>query len=474
MNAMPMRSLILALVMYATGAATALAAAGEDALAVEGRQLFFGRATRAIAARNGAGADLLTLQELPCAGCHGADGAGSADAGLPVPDIRAAALRRRSPDMEEASRQAALAQVLTHHVRLDRQPLAARMPRFDLHPREVAALVAYLERLGDAEPLEAGVSDRTLRFATVPPASAELAIALEAAIRARFERENRNGGSFGRRLELLSWPAGTDEAFALVAPWLDADATPGLAFARGGSPVYGAFGVVGAAQPDAFIIDALPDLARQTRALLDALSSTPRGVRLVVSHALTAAVAPNAQSKIDELPDREDALRDWVVGAERGNAVIVALPAQWSALLADAGARPALAALGRIGVPHVTLAGLRAPFSEAIRTRLTIAYPGALPDREAIEGLRRDLQFIGAALTHPGLQFAAYASTDTAIAALHTLGREVNRERFARALTQASSARGQRTVTLARIAGDGRSLEALAPLDIPDTIGESP
>ena len=161
---------------------------------------------------------------MPCSGCHGRDGRGRPEGGVAPTDITwknltrpyglVRATGRRVPPYDEASLAKAIADAVdpagvSFHVAMPRY----RMSREDMHD-----LVAFLKALGQvADP---GVGEKEVRIALLPPPPGPLTgmgDAVRAAVAARFAEVNREGGVFGRRLELV--PMETD-AFAAVAPFV--------------------------------------------------------------------------------------------------------------------------------------------------------------------------------------------------------------------------------------------------------------
>jgi ABC-type branched-subunit amino acid transport system substrate-binding protein len=145
---------------------------------------------------------------VPCAGCHGRDGKGRPEGGVSPTDLMWTALTkpygvthasgRKHPAYDEKTLKRAIAMGLdpagnTLHV---------AMPRFRMSQADMADLVAYMKQLGTEK--DPGVSESELRIGVVlPPAGPLLpmAQAIRAAVSARFEQVNKNGGIYGRRLE---------------------------------------------------------------------------------------------------------------------------------------------------------------------------------------------------------------------------------------------------------------------------------
>ena len=137
--------------------------------------------------------------------------------------------------------------------------LHVAMPRYRMSLQDMEDLVAYLRQLGTGS--DPGVSDTAVRVGVVlPPSEGPLrgmGQAVRAALTARFEAANRDGGIYGRRIEprffeapepadqRRGWTADflqRDEVFAAVAPFFaGADAEMASLFAEKQVPAVGPF-----------------------------------------------------------------------------------------------------------------------------------------------------------------------------------------------------------------------------------------
>lgn len=158
---------------------------------------------------------------VPCAGCHGRDGRGRPEGGVSPSDITWSRLSRpygathpsgrRHPPYDERLLKRAIAMGIDPAG----NPLHVAMPRFRMSLGDMADLVAYTKKLGLED--ETGVSGQEVRIGLVlPPAGplAPLGEAVRSALAGRFEQINREGGVYGRRLELRTFeaPAGPPES----------------------------------------------------------------------------------------------------------------------------------------------------------------------------------------------------------------------------------------------------------------------
>lgn len=148
--------------------------------------------------RNGAGlvAHLGSLEgpalppgRLTCAGCHGVDGGGGTEGRAPA--VRWPVLAAPTDDRPAYDAQA-LARLLAQGVTPSGRQIGAVMPRYDVPPDRLAALVAHLQALGQAE--TQGIGPTTIAV-TLPDAPAERAAAL-----ASIAAFNAEGGAYGRNV----------------------------------------------------------------------------------------------------------------------------------------------------------------------------------------------------------------------------------------------------------------------------------
>lgn len=183
---------------------------------------------------------VLSATTLTCTGCHGRDGRGSTEGGVTVPDIRWSALTRplaasgptqRSRPVYDADR---LRRAIAMGWDAGGNELHRAMPRFRMSSVDADDLITYLQGLDHREP--PGVSADAVKIATLSPPitqSARLA-RYEQTLRATWDRINRQGGLFGRRLEFVVVQAGEttevtaellrqmitrEQPLALVAPF---------------------------------------------------------------------------------------------------------------------------------------------------------------------------------------------------------------------------------------------------------------
>lgn len=167
---------------------------------------------------------------MPCAGCHGRDGKGRPEGGVSPSDVTWANLGKPYGQIHSSGRKhpAYDVRALKRAISLGIDPagneLNPVMPRYRMSREDMEDLLAYLQQLGTGS--EPGVGETELRIGVVLPPAGPLSgmgQAVRAALAARFEQVNRQGGLYGRRLEprFLEAPAAADQRKAWTADFLD-------------------------------------------------------------------------------------------------------------------------------------------------------------------------------------------------------------------------------------------------------------
>lgn len=457
----------------ATAGATAAAQPGTEAApqALRAGKALFRRGVNRldgdVAANAGAGVSLRNGQAA-CGRCHGFDGTGRREAGLHAPPLQWQALSRprdaggalrARPAYDEAT----LLRALRDGLDAAGQPLAWAMPRFALTPREQADLLAYLRVLGTADDSEPGVMPDRLVLATALPLSgprAALGEAARQAAQACIARTNRDGGLYGRTLELLALdsarhdparlaPQIEHEALALVAPWWSEVRAAELAARLPGVPVIGPLG--SAAELDgapASVYGVAPQYADQARVLVDEVlgsASLHASARLTLAlmssdDPLHASAAKAARRQID-LHDTAQLLEwlgtgkaatpqsaaQWIRQQDKVDAVLVFAPPEWiEAVAAELSRRPRPP---RLLVSATELGRRMLQWPADWRRQLTLAV--ATPSADETDPIRfyTDLAAIGQPRpSAPAIQALAYSASCLSIEALRRAGRHVDRE----------------------------------------------
>lgn len=146
---------------------------------------------------------------LTCGSCHGRDGRGGKEGGVSPSDLSWRSLSRPYEVTTSSGRKhrpyddRALVKAIAMGVDPGGNPLHIAMPRFRMAREDMQDLVAYLHHLG--EEIDPGVSEGAVRIGVLVPREGPLAgmgRAVQATLAARFEALNRQGGLYGRKLEL--------------------------------------------------------------------------------------------------------------------------------------------------------------------------------------------------------------------------------------------------------------------------------
>lgn len=194
-------------------------AAGDDQVA-RGRRLFEtgitrdGRPVEAVLAHS---QTPIPGTLLSCAGCHGVDGKGRIAKGIDPPDItwrtltKPYVLRVGTWRSRPAYTEALLIRAVTTGEDSSGQWLGPGMPHFRLTMADAADLVAYLRELGSRP--DPGVGADALAIGIILPSGDRrpaASAAVPAALNDYLDGVNRDGGIFGRRVEMSVIDAGPD------------------------------------------------------------------------------------------------------------------------------------------------------------------------------------------------------------------------------------------------------------------------
>lgn len=249
---------------------------------------------------------------VPCAGCHGRDGKGRPEGGVAPSDLTWGALTRPYGVTHPGGRKhppydpRLLKRAIAMGIDPAGQALHVAMPRYRMSLRDMEDLAAYLRQLGTgADP---GVSDKAVRVGVVLPPAGPLSgmgEAVRAALTARFEAANRDGGIYGRRIEprFLAAPGPADqrrgwtadflqreEVFAGVAAFFaGADAEMAALFQERQTPMVGPFTLQAREEIplNRYVFYLLPGIETQEKALAGfaAQAGWPRPVTVPVDGA---------------------------------------------------------------------------------------------------------------------------------------------------------------------------------------------
>ncbi len=206
-----------------------------DNLLAQGRALYHGQTPFTGVVR--VGNITLPPSAGACANCHGLSGEGSREGGVTVPGITWARLNQPQRGRSEYRSTREVLDAIESGKGRDGKLLHQPMPTIALTIEEEAALLAYLQVIGSERELVQGVSnDRILLGAMMPLTPAGLyGEQIRAGLEERFAAINREGGIFGRRIELVVEDSGRHGVDAARA--LDRLATRHRVFALVGSVV---------------------------------------------------------------------------------------------------------------------------------------------------------------------------------------------------------------------------------------------
>jgi ABC-type branched-subunit amino acid transport system substrate-binding protein len=391
---------------------------------------------------------------LPCAGCHGLEGHGGKEGGVHPTDLTAEALGRAAGAADGAGGGRArpayddhrLIRAITLGLDSAGNRLHVAMPRYRLTRQDAADLLAYLKRLGHEE--EPGLGAGAVHLGVLLPGAdspGSPGEALRAALTARGAEVNREGGIYGRRLDLRFVPLpeggaerGTklrealagDSPFALLAVSLAGDeAGIAAAAAAAGVPLITAL----TPRPreefplNRQVFYLTPGLAEQVAALVAAAAGElPPGAR-------SLAIVPAAAPELAGLAGTAAA-----AARERGLTVAPAGSAEAEGaaalLLLDggAGARELLRRAEAGGhrplvlLPAVLVGDdLFAAVPAAWRDRLLVALPMPPPAASAPAAVAAGLPS-----HHAALQRAAVAALAVLIEGMERTGHELTREKL--------------------------------------------
>lgn len=424
-----------------------------------------------------------------CINCHGPEGRPQTEAGVGVPDIRAALLQEQARDLGITRRsrrpydRAAIGRAIRLGIDASDNRLHAMMPRFDVSDRDLRDLLAYLEVLG-REVVPGVAADEVAVAAAL--ADDDEGRAMLATLQAFAADLGAAGGVYGRRLRIepIAPARLADGGAQAAARWF---AVVG-ACAEAVPPVP-TLPIVGALPGEALLDPALQSqvfwlLPSQTDPLRVAVdhwsAANPDGTALLalsvppddaplVAEALAPQLARHAHARLEPLPPAPK-------GADAGvrRAVLLAGDAAWKAAeLQSLCARSDVAAVYTTHVPLAALAALDA----AQRDKLRLLLPVPLPAESdpGVAAFREFLQRHGLPETHVQARLAALAAGATFAEALKRCGAAVTRDRLLRELGamqrfrpalfpplrfDASHRVGARGAQIAMLAADG----ALRPL----------
>ncbi len=193
-------------------------------------------AKRPVTALLGEDAVEIAASSVPCASCHGRDGRGRPEGGIRPANLQWDVLTR-AVTSDDRTRPAYTRSLLKRAVAMgidsNAKSLLFTMPRYRMTIEDMDDLLAYLEKLGtDRDP---GITDDAIRLGAVLSAEAPEQQAVRGTLEKYFDKINRGGGIFGRRIDArFTVSEGTPEQraaalasfieseqpFAITAAWL--------------------------------------------------------------------------------------------------------------------------------------------------------------------------------------------------------------------------------------------------------------
>lgn len=224
-----------------------------------------------------------------CSNCHGLRGEGKSEAGIEAPSLQWRRLTAARGALPAFTSEDAIAQAIVEGTGRHQQPLLSPMPQFVLSAEERSALLAYLHVIGTEMDPVPGVHTGSITIGSVLPLSgsrAEIGRSIQSALEARLDRVNRNGGIFGRQIELRVADAGKDAktamqavqglidegVFALLGSMIPVNHDELVALARKKSvPLVATLGLPVNDSSDSYLTYLFPSLVTQSKQLLNVM-----------------------------------------------------------------------------------------------------------------------------------------------------------------------------------------------------------
>src|SRR5215471_8098899 len=153
-----------------------------------------------------AGGTRVPASAVACANCHGPRGLGKPEAGILPSNITWEALTKPYGSSHAGGRfsppytEHFLVRAITMGIDSGGAELNTVMPRFQLTKEDAADLVCYIQKLG--QDADSGITSGEIHIGAILPPNTAMARILRDAVMNSFERVNRQGGVFGRRIEL--------------------------------------------------------------------------------------------------------------------------------------------------------------------------------------------------------------------------------------------------------------------------------
>ncbi|MEQ1636520.1 MAG: ABC transporter substrate-binding protein [Methylococcales bacterium] len=419
----------------------------------------------------------LPAQTFPCINCHGAEGEGKVEGSLTIPAITASSLFANAT-LQGRSRPAYNEGTLTQAIRMgyksNSQSLDSAMPRYSLSKAQMAALIAYLKRLGSAMDLDPGLTDDKIQLGSVLPLSGalrETGRLLKNTLEACLDEANAQGLIYGRRLSIYIEDSGDTDQGALTATQhlLDGNKTFAL-IARFDSdnadevnarlaksklpdlaPI--TFMPNQQSETDTRTFYFLPSYADQARALVDYWLTLPEFTRIKSNATLALIIGDHAADKLAAESIRAQAylqgmmidVMHWQSDKSKNNAALKKLFFKKPAaifFLGDVNEFETVNAQLIKTAQHPMLLGLMAMLGrEALQiknlsfSRILLATPFAY-DQSTLNNFTTLLKRHGIPLQNPGLQSIACNAVKVLVEGLKHIGRHASRQKLITALEE--------------------------------------
>jgi ABC-type branched-subunit amino acid transport system substrate-binding protein len=412
----------------------------------------------------------VSAERFPCTNCHGVDGEELSEGSLTAPSLTWNLLvtpSRSATRTRPAYDGNTLIRAITNGYGAAGTQLHDAMPRYRMTEEQLAALIAYLKKLGSDADTHPSISPTSIRLGTRLPLTgpqAKIGKTLQATMKACLATVNSDGGIYGRTLELVAEDSESsenneevdNEPYAGLKPvFADlADYNPqrhNMTGIRSAVPLIGPITFMPKPNltADENVFYLLPSLTSQARALVDFLAASPENTKLHLT-----IVHDGRETEITEAIRLQILRRNMVMprvikfysNTNEQNGFVRKLTKFNTGAIFFIGDGDQFLRLGRYlehdSNPPILLgliamigrSALDLPNSLAAKTYL--ASPFAINDLEALEQLSARLRKQKIDLVNPGLQASACATIDIFAEAAKQCGRRLSRARLMKAMDQ--------------------------------------
>ncbi|HEU4889646.1 MAG TPA: ABC transporter substrate-binding protein [Thermoanaerobaculia bacterium] len=406
-----------------------------------GKQLYLtgeSTAKRPVTALLGADAVEVAASVVPCANCHGRDGRGRVEGGVRPPNLQWDVLTRvltTDDRSRPAYTRSQVKRAITMGLDSGAKPLESTMPRYRMALEDIEDLLAYLEVLSsDRDP---GLTDEAIRIGAVLPAGTEEQRAVRATLEKYFERVNRDGGIFGRRIDpRFTSTSGTPEQraaalasfieseqpFAIGAAWLSgADLAMSAIAEKARVPTIAAFSA-DAPPDDRVVFRLLAGTREQSLALVAAAKPDPNARIAIIADDATSSMASRIR---DDLRTAKYTRVEIATTIPAGTELVLftGVPSALRAILEQAAAAPVPP---HVLIPAAHSSGDVVSAPAALDGRILVALPSS-PDDITEEGAA-ELRALDVPATHATSCRLALAAARLTIDAIRRAGRDLDRD----------------------------------------------